>query len=70
MQIIMKLSFDPFTPELFQKQTGLNAQEHEGVYLRWVNAQINYENYRSMKNMNESLQEIIALLKSNGVPGK
>ncbi|HKP31592.1 MAG TPA: hypothetical protein VJT83_02660 [Chitinophagaceae bacterium] len=66
----MKLSFEPFTPELFRQQTGLIAEEHEGVYLRWVNAQINYENYRSMKNMNESLQEIIGLLKTSGVPGK
>jgi len=66
----MNLSFDPFTPELFRKQTGLNAEEHEGVYLRWVNAQINYENYRSMKHMNESLQQIISLLKENGLPPK
>lgn len=66
----MKLSFDPFTPELFRKQTGLNAEEHEGVYLRWVNAQINYENYKSMKEMNKSLEQIIGLLKSNGLPGK
>ena len=66
----MKLSFDPFTPEMFRQQTGLNAEEHEGVYLRWVNAQINYENYRSMKNMNESLQQIIGLLKTTGIPGK
>jgi hypothetical protein len=62
----MKQEFEPFTPESFRKQTGLIAEEHEGIYLRWVNANLNYQNYLSMKHMNESLQEIIALLKENG----
>ena len=55
--------FKPFTPELFRIETGLKADEHEGIYLRWVNANINYQNYLSMKNMNESLEEIIRLLR-------
>jgi len=57
--------FTPFTPELFQKETGLNAHENEAVYLRWVNTQINYANYLTMKEMNTSLQEIIGLLKQS-----
>jgi hypothetical protein len=63
----MKQDFKPFTPERFRKETGLNADEHEGVYLRWVNANINYQNYLSMNNMNQSLQEIIRILKQDDV---
>lgn len=56
--------FEPFTPELFKQYTGLNAQENEAIYIRWVNSQINYANYQNMKQMNESLEEIIRLLKN------
>ena len=63
----MMQEFKPFTPELFRIETGLKAEEHEGIYLRWVNANINYQNYLSMKNMNESLQEIIRLLRQEDV---
>jgi len=55
--------FEPFTTELFKQQTGLNAPDNEAIYLRWVNSQINYANYQSMKEMNASLREIISLLK-------
>jgi hypothetical protein len=57
--------FEPFTPELFRQQTGLNAHENEAVYIRWVNTQINYANYQAMREMTQSLQEIIRLLKEN-----
>jgi hypothetical protein len=63
----MMQEFKPFTPELFRTETGLKADEHEGIYLRWVNANINYQNYLSMRNMNESLQEIIKLLRQEEV---
>ena len=63
----MTKEFKPFTPEIFRTETGLKAEEHEGIYLRWVNANINYQNYLSMKNMNDSLQEIIRLLRQQGV---
>ena len=59
--------FKPFTPELFSKETGLKAEEHEGLYLRWVNANINYQNYLSMKTMTDALHEIIRLLKQEDV---
>ena len=59
--------FEPFTPELFKQQTGLNAHENEAIYLRWVNSQINYANYQNMKEMNTSLREIISLLKSGAL---
>lgn len=59
--------FEPFTPELFKKQTGLNADENEAVYIRWVNSQINYANYQNMKEMNQSLKEILAILKESEV---
>ena len=59
--------FKPFTPEFFRTETGLKADEHEGVYLRWVNANVNYHNYLSMQHMNESLQEIIRLLRQEDV---
>ena len=55
--------FEPFTPDLFKQQTGMNAQENEAIYLRWVNSQINYANYQNMRQMNDSLKEIISLLK-------
>ena len=60
--------FEPFTPELFKEQTGLNAHENEAIYIRWVNSKINYANYQSMKMMNESLKEIIGILKENSAP--
>ena len=59
--------FEPFTPEVFKQQTGLNAHENEAIYVRWVNTQINYANYQSMKEMTESLKEIIKLLKENNL---
>jgi hypothetical protein len=59
--------FEPFTPELFKQQTGLNADENEAIYVRWVNTQINYANYQSMKEMTESLKEIIRLLNENNL---
>jgi hypothetical protein len=60
--------FEPFTPELFKKQTGLDAHDNEAVYIRWVNSQINYANYQNMKEMTASLKEIIRLLNENGYP--
>lgn len=59
--------FEPFTPELFKQQTGLNAHENEAIYVRWVNTQINYANYQAMKEMTESLKEIIRLLNENNL---
>lgn len=55
--------FEPFTPERFTKETGMHAHENEAVYLRWVNSQINYANFLQMQEMNQSLKEIIYLLK-------
>ena len=54
--------FEPFTPETFRQQTGMDAHENEAIYLRWVNVQINYANYLNMQEMNHSLKEIIHLL--------
>lgn len=59
----MVQDFHPFTQEAFKKQTGLTARDHEGVYLRWVNVQLNYQNYLSMQNMNEQLGQLVRLLK-------
>jgi len=59
----MHRQFEPFTPEDFKQQTGLNALENEAIYIRWVNTQINYANYLQMQTMNTSLQEIIGILK-------
>ena len=59
--------FEPFTPENFRKQTGLNASENEAIYIRWVNTQINYANYIQMQAMNESLKEIITILKEGAL---
>jgi hypothetical protein len=66
----MTYHFEPFTPELFNNHTGLNAHENEAIYIRWVNSQINYANYQNMRAMNESLREIISILKDNGLPPK
>lgn len=57
--------FEPFTPELFSRETGLNAEENEAIYVRWVNTQVNYANYQAMKEMTQSLKEIIRLLNDN-----
>lgn len=59
--------FDPFTPERFRQETGLLAHENEAVYLRWVNSQINYANFLQMQEMNNSLKEIIGLLKEGAL---
>ena len=61
--------FEPFTPERFKLETGLNAHENEAIYLRWVNTQINYANYLQMQQMNTSLQQIISLLKEGALAG-
>jgi hypothetical protein len=61
--------FEPFTPDLFKKQTGLDAIDNEAIYLRWVNSQINYANYQSMKEMTASLKEIILLLREGAMEG-
>ena len=58
-------SFEPFTPELFKQQTGLNAHENEAIYIRWVNSQIHYGTFQLMKEMAASLKEIIQLLKES-----
>ena len=55
--------FEPFTPELFRQQTGLDAAQNEAIYIRWINTQINFANYKSMNEMTASLKEIIELLK-------
>jgi hypothetical protein len=57
--------FEPFTPELFKQQTGLNAHDNEAIYVRWVNTQINYANFQAMREMTQSLKEIIKLLNEN-----
>lgn len=59
--------FEPFTPELFSKETGLKAHENEAIYLRWVNSQLNYANFLQMREMNSSLKEIITLLKEGAL---
>jgi len=59
--------FEPFTPERFGQETGLNALENEAIYLRWVNSQINYANYLQMQEMNTSLRQIISLLKDGAL---
>ncbi|HEY6955155.1 MAG TPA: hypothetical protein VI385_07915 [Flavisolibacter sp.] len=63
----MTPTFEPFTPELFKQQTGLNAHENEAIYVRWVNTQVNYANYQSMNEMTKSLKEIIRLLNENNL---
>ena len=61
----MTRHLEPFTPELFRQETGLYAHENEAIYIRWVNTQINYANYLAMKEMTDSLKEIIRLLSEN-----
>ena len=59
--------FEPFTPEEFNKATGLNASDNEAIYIRWVNTQVNYATYQTMQEMTTSLKEIISLLKENSI---
>ena len=54
--------FEPFTPALFQEQTGLAAADNEAIYMRWVNTQVNLANYKAMQEMSASLKEILKLL--------
>jgi hypothetical protein len=61
----MTQPFEPFTPEAFKQQTGMDAHENEAVYIRWVNTQINYANFQAMREMTQSLKEIIRLLNEN-----
>ena len=61
----MKNRFEPFTPEAFQEEMGIDANDNEAIYLRWVNSQINYANYLAMKDMCLSLKEIQFLLKNS-----
>ena len=59
--------FEPFTPEAFRQQTGLDARDNEAIYLRWVNTHLNYATYTSMQEMTRSLKEIISLLKEGAM---
>lgn len=59
--------FEPFTPDAFKQQTGLNAFENEAIYLRWVNTQINYANFLQMQTMNDSLKDIVVVLKEGAL---
>ena len=61
----MTHQFEPFTPEVFKSETGMNAHENEAIYIRWVNTQINYATFQLMKEMTVSLKEIIEQLKQN-----
>ena len=63
----MSHQFEPFTTEIFRLQTGMNALENEAIYIRWVNTQINYANYVQMQAMNESLKQIIELLREGAL---
>jgi hypothetical protein len=63
----MNHHFEPFTPDRFRQETGLNANENEAIYLRWVNSQINYANFLQMQEMNVSLRQIIGLLKEGAL---
>lgn len=65
----MTHQYEPFTPEAFRLQTGLNATDNEAIYLRWVNSQINYANFLEMRHMNASLKEIISILKEGALVG-
>lgn len=60
----MNHRFEPFTPEAFTKETGFDPNDNEAIYLRWVNSQINYENFLALKDMCLSLKEIQSLLKT------
>jgi hypothetical protein len=62
--------FEPFTPAEFQKQTGMVASENEAIYIRWVNTQINYANYQNMRQMSDSLKEILERLKDPSLRGE
>ena len=44
-----------------------NAHENEAIYVRWVNTQINYANFQAMREMTQSLKEIIRLLNENNL---
>ena len=61
----MRNRFEPFTPEAFTEETGIDPNDNEAIYLRWVNSQLNYENYLAMKDMCLSLKEIQHLLEVN-----
>ena len=58
----MTKHFEPFTPEIFKKETGFDAADNEAIYFRWVNSQINYANYKVMREMSVSLKQITELL--------
>ena len=59
--------YEPFTPSLFRQLTGLDAQDNEAVYLRWVNAQINHANFLHLQAMTDALREIVSYLRQHSV---
>ncbi|MBA2746537.1 MAG: hypothetical protein H0U44_09960 [Flavisolibacter sp.] len=61
----MENIFHPFTTEIFQKETGLVAADNEAIYFRWLNAQMNYANFKNMQQMNAYLKDIIDMLRNN-----
>ena len=57
--------YEPFTPAIFRQLTGLDAQDNEAIYLRWVNAQINHANFMHLQSMNDALREIVHFLRES-----
>jgi hypothetical protein len=60
--IFMNPQFAPFTPDAFQEATGLNAEENEAIYIRWVNTQLNYASFHQLQEMNATLKEIVKII--------
>ena len=60
--------YEPFTPDAFRRATGLDADDNEAVYSRWVNTQINYANFINMQKMAQSILEIKKQLLAFSLP--
>lgn len=59
--------FHPFTPELFKKETGMDATENEAIYFRWLNAHMNYSNYQNLSDMARMLKELTGLIRQSNI---
>ncbi len=57
--------FHPFTTKQFKQETGLEASENEAIYIRWLNAQMNYANYQNLQQMKDLLLELTDILKQD-----
>lgn len=54
---------DPFIPENFSKETGLQAHDNPELYIKWVNMKMSYSINQNLKNLTDAINNLTEQLK-------